>query len=238
MSITMTPAEVTQVTPLTNRLLRVTLTPEQYIDYDAGQYLEIISSNPDETLYYSIANAALGSKTYELHIRHQPNNIEQQHVLDAITKQGRVILNLPFGHCTLHALNKDRPILFIAAGTGFAPIKAMIEQLLTEGNTQAFSLFWSARTEEELYLDEKVLAWEKHVSHFDYTPHITAQNLPPLIARIEKKHPLDLNKHQVVLAGPFDFVYALRDALIKKGMPHNQLFSDAFHLEETQGEPE
>ncbi|MDX2345970.1 MAG: NAD(P)H-flavin reductase [Legionella sp.] len=236
MSITMTPAEVTDVTPLTNRLLRVTLTPEQYIHYDAGQYLEIISPNPEETLYYSIANAPLGSKKYELHIRHQPNHTEQQHVLDAITKQGRVILNLPFGTCTLHALNQEQPILLIAGGTGFAPIKAMIEQLLTDGSTQPFTLYWSARTQEDLYLDEKVLAWEKHVPHFDYIPHLTEQNSKPLIKRITEQHQTNLKNHQVVLAGPFDFVFALRDALINQNIPKEQLFSDAFALEKPSGE--
>ena len=233
MSKAITPADVTDVSPLTNRLLRVTLTPEQYIDYDAGQYLEIVSPDQNETLYYSIANAPLGSKKYELHIRHQPNHLEQQHVLDAITKQGRVILNLPFGHCTLQTLHPDRPILFIAAGTGFAPIKAMIEQLLTDGGTQPFVLFWSTRTQEELYLDEKILAWEKHVSHFNYTPYITSQNQTPLIEHITKQHQNNLSNYQVVLAGPFDFVYTLRDALIKTGIPSNQLFSDAFDLEES-----
>jgi CDP-4-dehydro-6-deoxyglucose reductase, E3 len=236
MSIAMTPAEVTHVTPLTNRLLRVTLTPEQYIHYDAGQYLEIISPNPNETLYYSIANAPLGPKTYELHIRHQPNHIEQQHVLDSITKQGRVILNLPFGACTLHALNPEKPILFIAGGTGFAPIKAMIEQLLTDGSTQPFALYWSARTQEDLYLDEKVLAWEKNVPHFKYIPHLTDQDPTPLITRIIQQHQTHLKNYQVVLAGPFDFVYALRDALIHQNIPKKQLFSDAFALEQPRGE--
>ena len=121
-------------------------------------------------------------------------------------------------------------------GTGFAPIKAMIEQLLTEGSTQPFTLFWSARKQEELYLDEKVLAWEKHVPHFNYTPHITDQDQAPLIERITKQHQTRLGNYQVVLAGPFDFVYALRDALIKQGVPRNQLFSDAFDLEAPSGE--
>ncbi len=236
MSIAMTPADVTHVSPISNRLLRVTLTPEQYIHYDAGQYLEIISPDPNETLYYSIANAPLGSKTYELHIRHQPQHMEQQHVLDAITKQGRVILNLPFGHCTLQALNTEKPILFIAAGTGFAPIKAIIEQLLTNGGTQAFTLYWSARRQEELYLDEKVLAWEKHVPHFDYMPHLTDTDKTPIITRIEQQHAHILNHCQVVLAGPFEFVYSLRDALVQAGVPQHHLFSDAFALEQPSEE--
>ena len=229
MSKEITSAQVSHVTPLTNRLLRVTLTPEHYIDYEAGQYLQVVSSS--ETLYYSIANAPLGSKTYELHIRHNPDNLEHQHILEAITKQGHVILNLPFGVCSVSALNPNKPILFIAGGTGFAPIKAMIEQLLTDGHTERFELYWSARTQEELYLDEKILAWEKHVANFTYTPHITTSQQTPLVERILKQHQNTLETWQVVLAGPFDFVYSLRDELIAHGLASEQLFSDAFHLE-------
>jgi CDP-4-dehydro-6-deoxyglucose reductase, E3 len=222
-----TSARVTQVIPLTNRLLHVTLTPEHYIPYEAGQYLQIMSST--ENPYYSIANAPLGSKTYELHIRHNPTNPEHQHILDAITQQGCLVLNLPFGHCTLRALNPDKPILFIAAGTGFAPIKAMIEQRLTDGGTQPFELYWRARTQEELYLDEKVLAWEKHVPHFRYIPHITNQHQGSLIERILKQP--NLAQYQIILAGPFDLVYTLRDNLLANGLTSEQLFSDALDLE-------
>jgi len=229
MSKKMTSAHVTQSTPLTRNLLRVTLTPEHYIPYEAGQYLQVVS--PSETLYYSIANAPLGSHTYELHIRHTPENIEHQHILNTITHRSFVVLNLPFGECTLSALDPQRPIIFIAGGTGFAPIKAMIEQLLTNGDTRPFELYWRARTQEDLYLDEQVLTWQKHVKHFDYIPHITAPNHTTLIDRLQKKHLHDLSDHQIVLAGPFDFVYSLRDDLIQYGLTHSQLFSDAFDLE-------
>jgi CDP-4-dehydro-6-deoxyglucose reductase, E3 len=229
MSKEITSAHVTQVTPLTRNLLRVTLTPEHYIPYDAGQYLQVVS--PSETLYYSIANAPLGSHTYELHIRHIPENIEHQHILNTITQQGCVILNLPFGKCTLSALDPQRPMLFVAAGTGFAPVKAMIEQLLTDGDTRPFELYWSASCQEDLYLDEQVLAWQKHVEHFDYVPHIKTPNQTTLIECIQAKHPYDLADYQVVLAGPFDLVYSLRDDLIKQGLSQSQLFSDAFDLE-------
>ncbi|NCT57704.1 MAG: NAD(P)H-flavin reductase [Legionella sp.] len=229
MSKEITSAHVTQAIPLTRSLLRVTLTPEHYIPYEAGQYLQIISSI--ETLFYSIANAPLGSHTYELHIRHTPNNLEHQHILNSLKQQGRVILNLPFGKCTLNALDPKRPIIFIAGGTGFAPIKAMIEQLLTDGDTRSFELYWSARCQEDLYLDEQVLIWKKHIEHFDYIPHIKTSHQTTLIKRIQEKHPHDLADHQVVLAGPFDLVYSLRDDLIKQGLSPNQLFSDAFDLE-------
>lgn len=229
MSKEITSAHVTQATPLTRHLLRVTLTPEHYIQYEAGQYLQVVS--PNETLYYSIANAPMGSHTYELHIRHTPENIEHQHVLNTITHLGCVILNLPFGRCTLSALDPYRPIIFVAGGTGFAPIKAMIEQLLTSGDTRSFELYWCARSQEDLYLDEKVLAWQKHIDHFEYIPHITTPNKTAFIQCILDRHPRDLADYQVVLAGPFDLIYSLRDDLIKQGLSQNQLFSDAFDLE-------
>lgn len=232
MSKTMTPAQVIQAHPLSNRLLRVFLKPEHYIDYDAGQYLKIISSNPDEKLYYSIANAPLGSKTYELHIRHEPHHDEQQHLIDVITKQGQLIIHLPFGHCTIRKLNLNQPILFIAGGTGFAPIKAMIEQLLVDDMLQPFVLYWCASTEEALYLDEKVQAWNKHVTPFRYMTHISQHEKAPLIERILQNEPL-ITSYQVVLAGPFDFVYALRDTLLANGLSQEKLFSDAFDIQNT-----
>lgn len=229
MSKKMTSAHITQATPLTRNLLRVILSPEHYIPYEAGQYLQIVS--PREAVYYSIANAPLGSHTYELHIRHIPEKIEHQHVLNTITQLGCVILNLPFGQCTLSALDPQRPLLFIAGGTGFSPIKAMIEQLLTDGDTRPFELYWTASCQEDLYLEERVLAWQKHVEHFDYTPHIKAPHHATLIKCIQEKHPDDLAYYQVVLAGPFDLVYSLRDDLINLGLSQSQLFSDAFDLE-------
>ncbi len=229
MSKEITSAHVTQATPLTRNLLHVTLAPEHYIPYESGQYLHVISST--ETLYYSIANAPLGSHTYELHIRHTPGNIEHQHILNPITQLGRVIINVPFGQCTLKTLDPYRPIIFVAGGTGFAPIKAMIETLLTEGDTRPFELYWSARCQEDLYLNEHVLTWQKHIDHFDYIPHITTPNQATLFERIQKKHPYDLTDYQIVLAGPFDLVYSLRDDLIQQGLSQNQLFSDAFDLE-------
>ena len=91
-------AKVTQVTPLTPLILRVELTPNQYLPYEAGQYLKIITAH-DES-FFSIANAPLGAKTYELHIKHYPNHPEQQHLIDTLAKQdvkllGYLIARIP-----------------------------------------------------------------------------------------------------------------------------------------------
>lgn len=222
-------AQVEQITPLTNSILQLILKPERYIDYLAGQYLQIMLG--EEAFSYSIANAPLGSHTYELHIRHSRDNPYNQPLLDDIKTKGSVKLRLPMGNCHLNALSPDKPILFIAAGTGFAPIKAMIEQLLAQGESRSFELFWGARAQNDLYMNDKVMQWHKHVPQFQYFTHLTASSKETLASMIYMRHKDDLNEWQMVMAGPFDMVYSTRDYLEANGAGREQMFSDAFDFE-------
>lgn len=224
-------AWVESAIPLTDSILQIILTPEVYIDYTAGQYLQILSSGA--AFSYSIANAPLGSHKYELHIRHSLDNPATKTMLEEIKKKGEVILRLPQGDCHINRLHKNKPIIFIAAGTGFAPIKAMIEQLLADGYPRVFELYWGARSQSDLYLDELVMNWQKHVSHFRFFSRLSSvakeETLP---AMVRSQHFLDLADWQIVLGGPFDMVYATRDALVAAGAKKENLFSDAFSFEE------
>ncbi len=229
MSKTIT-ARVEVIKPLTDSILQLFLQPETFIDYKAGQYLQILFGK--DALSYSIANAPLGAHHYELHLRHSKDNLLSQALIAEIRKTGSVRLQLPFGDCCLDNLDKDKPILFIAGGTGFAPVKAMIEQLLTETDSRPFQLFWGARSESDLYMDEKVMAWQKHVSHFQYFSSVSLRGKSTLPELILAKHAHDLKKWQIVISGPFDMVYAIRDILLESGLSKEQLFSDAFGFEQ------
>jgi CDP-4-dehydro-6-deoxyglucose reductase len=231
MKVTQTSAQVVSISPLTDRIIALQLVPDQYVDYEAGQYLQILSSG--EWLSYSIANAPLGARHYELHIRRDPTNKSNQRLFTEIKQLGRVLIRLPLGDCHLEKLDPVKPILFIAGGTGFAPIKAMIEQLLATGDKRSFALYWGARSQSDLYLDDKVLQWQAHVSHFRYVSLIAANNNRDTLATLvlkQKEH--DLSQYQFVISGPFDMVYATRDALIAVGVLNSQLYSDAFSFEE------
>ena len=116
MSPKRTHAQIINRQPLNERITCITLRPDEFIAYESGQYLDIILEG--ERLSYSIATAPLGT-TYDLHIRNHP----------ALTKTNDVIIELPFGNCTLKALEPTKPLIFIAGGTGFAPVHAMIQQL-------------------------------------------------------------------------------------------------------------
>ncbi|WP_131762227.1 NAD(P)H-flavin reductase [Legionella jamestowniensis] len=227
-------AQVERITPLTDSILQVVLKPAKYLDYQPGQYLQIITE--DGELSYSIANAPLGSHHYELHIRHSQDNAANLQLLAEIKQKGAVKIRVPQGNCHLDKLSPQRPILFIAGGTGFAPIKAMIEQLLATGDKRPFELFWGARSQSDLYMDEKVMQWQAHVEHFHYFSLLSNTSKETLASVILDHHSSDLQLWQIVIAGPFDMVYAIRDILLEQGVPREQLFSDAFAFEEIKGE--
>ncbi|ASQ44639.1 NAD(P)H-flavin reductase [Legionella clemsonensis] len=223
-------AQVERITPLTDSILQIILKPAKYFDYQPGQYLQIITHSGE--LSYSIANAPLGSHQYELHIRHSQDNVINQQLLSEIKQHGAVKIRVPQGNCHLDKLSPKRPILFIAGGTGFAPIKAMIEQLLATGDKRLFELFWGARSQSDLYMDEKVMQWQAHVEHFRYFSLLSNTSKETLASVILDHHRDDLQQWQIVIAGPFDMVYVIRDVLLAHGVPHKQLFSDAFAFEE------
>jgi len=222
-------AHIEQINPLTDSILQLILNPIEYVDYHAGQYLQIISG--DDAFSYSIANAPLGSRKYELHIRHSCDNPYNQRLLAEMKRHGAVKIRLPLGVCDLTHMDPKKPILFIAGGTGFAPIKAMIEQLLAEGEPHSFELFWGARTQSDLYMDEKVAYWQTHVRHFQYFSLLSDTNPTTLASIVNARHANNINDWQIVISGPFDMVYNTRDQLLAKGALIENLFSDAFQFE-------
>ena len=219
-------ARVESITPLTDSILQLILKPDVYIDYQAGQYLQIMHEN--EAFSYSIANAPLGSHQYELHIRHTRDNPYNQPMFAEIKRKGVVMIRVPMGECNVRRLHPDKPILFIAGGTGFAPIKAMIEQLLADGESRPFELFWGARSQSDLYMDDKVLRWQAHVNHFKYYSLLSENNQMTLADMVLEQHVTDIHDWQIVISGPFDMAYSIRDTLVAQGVVPENIFSDAF----------
>jgi CDP-4-dehydro-6-deoxyglucose reductase len=223
-------AKIDTITPLTDSILQLILAPEHYVDYAAGQYLQIVSEK--DALSYSIANAPLGSHKYELHIRHTRDNPHYQPLLEEIKQKGSITIQLPLGNCHVNRLHPQKPIIFIAGGTGFAPIKAMIEQLLTKDEPRDFELFWGARSQSDLYMNEKAINWQKHVRGFSYFTQLSDSSKKTLASMVLAHHAHDLNDWQIVISGPFDMAYSTRDQLIAHGALTDNLFSDAFDFEQ------
>lgn len=226
-------AVVDHISPLTDSIMQLVLNPSHYQEYQAGQYLQLILG--EEALSYSIANAPLGSKKYELHIRHSINNQSNQKLFSHIKQEGKVNIQIPFGNCSIERLDPARPIIFIAGGTGFAPVKAMIEQLLSNANQREIEFYWGARMRNDLYMHEKVLHWQRCVNHLKYFSVVSEETPQSLDSLVLSHHPYDLNDWQIVISGPFDMVYRLRDILVKQGASKENMYSDAFDFETFEG---
>lgn len=223
-----TMATVVSVKRLNPSVWQYILQPDQWVAYHAGQYLQIHGAEGDN--FFSIANAPLGAQTYALHIR-PPRDPHKQAVLQTqLALHQRVSVSLPFGHCDITHLQPQKPILFIAAGTGFAPIQAMIQYNLAEITPRKFELYWSVHTAEDFYLSETLQDWRQQISDFYYCAHVTQKARSSLISQVLSRHPNDIQDWQIVMAGPFDLMILIRDALVLAGVTPDAIFSDAFEF--------
>lgn len=219
-------AEVVAIEPLTQDILRVMLKPAHYVPYQAGQYLQVLLA--DDAVSYSIANAPLGARQYELHVRHRVENVMSQQVVREMREQGEVTIFAPLGHCHVGCLDWAQPILWIAQGTGFAPIKAMIEQGLADGVLPPSVLCWILTTASDGYLETWISQWEQHVADFHFVEALMETETNELVSQLLQAFPGQQQHLQVVLAGSFDRMRALRTALIHQGVRAERIFSDAF----------
>jgi CDP-4-dehydro-6-deoxyglucose reductase len=219
---------IEDVAPLTETIFRLYMNPEDTFTYQPGQYIEIMT--PHGAFPFSIANAPLGKTKIELHIRHANDNPLNQWLLKTIREKGRWSISEAKGHCTLSCLKEEKPILFVAGGTGFSPIKAMLEQLLFEGDRRLIHFCWLANKKEDFYLDQTVKQWANHVENFFYTPLISSRNQTNLgLASVLKEtYKKTVTQFQVVLAGPFELVFSLQGELSNLGIAKEVMYSDAF----------
>lgn len=140
---------------------------EKPMPYQAGQYLLI--RYPEESLMpFSIANAPSADHTIELHIRVAPDDLPTQQFIKLIMRTHEITLQGPLGHCEYK--NHNGPLIILAAGTGFAPAKAIIEQITHTNPQQSCYLYWTVKQSEDFYLPELPSLWKKELRHFHFIP--------------------------------------------------------------------
>jgi len=224
--------QVDYVKPLTDHIVQISLHPINAVrfHYLAGQYLKIITADGQQTPF-SIASAPLGGKQIELHICHTKDNIYSNTLLKEVQQTGRLTISGPFGHCIYH---KEflYPTILLAGGTGFAPLKAIIEQALAEGDNTPKHLYWGAKAASDLYLHELAQHWAKTVENFRYTavlsePADNWQGKTGLVHAAVVQDYTDLSHYQIYAAGPPDMVFIALQAFELLGLPRDRVYSDA-----------
>ncbi|MGB3289030.1 MAG: CDP-6-deoxy-delta-3,4-glucoseen reductase [Burkholderiaceae bacterium] len=206
--------------------------------YYAGQYIEFILKD-GRRRSYSMATPPQESNLVELHIRHTPGGVFTDHVFGAGETQMKLreILRVegPFGSFFLRE-DSDKPLVFVASGTGFAPIKAIVERMIAEGVRRPTVLYWGGRRPADLYMNELALQWTKDLPGFSYVP-VVSEALPEdgWTGRVGFVHQAvlqdfpDLSGHQVYACGaPVVVESARRDFMQLSGLPEDAFFADAF----------
>ena len=199
--------------------------------FKAGQYLKIVMEDGDRR-NFSMANAARDNDGAELHIRHVPEGKFSMRALSRLSVGDRLRIELPYGDFHLRA--SERPVILLASGTGFSPIKSIIETAIHTGNRRAMHLYWGARCREDLYLAELPTRWTKRLPWFCFTPVLSE---PPLswIGRTGLVHNAiredhgDLSGADVYACGnPLMVRAAHRDFVASHRMPDARFFAEAF----------
>ncbi|HTS39169.1 MAG TPA: 2Fe-2S iron-sulfur cluster-binding protein [Xanthobacteraceae bacterium] len=198
------------------------------IHFKAGQNLEVIL--PDgERRNFSMANPPHESDGVQLHIRHVPNGVFTGYVYDKLARGDLLRVELPFGNFTLQ--ESDKPILFVAGSTGFAPIKSIIEDALRQNNPRPMTLYWGARTRRGLY-SELPRKWGALNPRFAYIPVLS--DAPEAGFRSGLVHQAVLADHrslagfQAYVCGPPVMTTAAKRDFFAAGLPPEQFFVDAF----------
>jgi CDP-4-dehydro-6-deoxyglucose reductase len=221
-------------------ILHLQLPANDPLRYHAGQYVEFLLAGGARRSY-SMANAphTQGDKpAIELHVRHLPGGLFTDHVFGAMKEKEILRIEGPFGSFFLRE-DSDRPMVLLASGTGFAPIKAIVEHLEWKRSHRPAVLYWGCRTRADLYLHAWAEAAAARLPNLRYVPvlseprdddgwsgrtglvhHAVMQDLP------------DLSRHQVYACGaPVMVESAQRDFVARCALPGDEFYADAFTSE-------
>jgi CDP-4-dehydro-6-deoxyglucose reductase len=232
--------EVKSYKLLTPHVVQIFLEPAAApLLYEAGQYIKVV--HPDKTTSpFSIANAPEVSSTLELHLLVLKKNGKAMEIFQQVKEKKPLILRGPFGAGTPHHLDAEKPLIFIARGTGFSPIKAVIEALSQKPTYPAIHFFWSAPGWRDLYLRDLIKDWVKTLRDFQFTAVLTREFLPHEPLEVVKYGSVpdlvlqaypDLASHQVYVSGPETLVYEALEAFQQKGLSRENFYSDVFDYE-------
>jgi len=236
------PVRVAALTRLTHDVMHVQLQlpATSPLQWHAGQYIEFIL--PDGTRRaYSMANAPqphTGAPIMELHIRHMPGGRFTDHVFSTLKERDILRIEGPFGSFFLRE-NTQQPVILLASGTGFAPVKALMEHMQHQGITRQTTLYWGVRRPHDLYMDGWMRERMAEMPQLHYVP-VVSDALPEdgwqgrtgWVHAAVLEDFADLSGHQVYACGTPAMVQAARNSYSsQRGLPEEAFFADAFTSE-------
>lgn len=213
--------------------LHLQLPASERLQFLAGQYIEFILKD-GQRRSFSIANAPHDSDFIQVHLRIIPNGTFTNFVANELQEKAIMRLEAPMGSFFLRE-DSDKPIIFMATGTGIAPIKGIIEHMLHNNIKRDIALYFGARHLEDLYLHDLCEKWAAFTPHLSYTPVLSKpksddnwQGQTGYVQDAVLQDFQDLSGYQVYACGSPNMINDARALLMKNGLPEEEFFSDAF----------
>ncbi len=219
-------------------VLKLQLPAADTFRFYAGQYIEVLLKD-GKRRSYSMANAPHDAAALELHVRHLSGGLFTDHVFGAAATQmkEREILRLegPYGSFFLRE-DSTLPIILLASGTGFAPIKAIVEHMIHEQIQRPVTLYWGGRRPVDLYMYGLAQGWAESVPGFNFVP-VISDALPEddwngrtgFVHRAVMEDFPDMSGHQVYACGaPIMVDSARREFVATCHMSDDAFFADSF----------
>ena len=225
-------------------VMRLQLPAADVFKYHAGQYVEFLLRDGARRAY-SMANAPhtqAQTQGVELHIRHTPGGKFTDHVFSAMKEKEILRVEGPFGSFYLRE-ESTKPMVLLAAGTGFAPIKAMIEHMQFKAITRPAVLYWGGRRPADLYMHDWVLGKLADMPNLTYIP-VVSDALPEdawtgrtgFVHNAVLQDMTDLSGHQVYACGAPIVVDSAQAAYIAAGLPEDEFYADSFVTEKDKAQ--
>jgi CDP-4-dehydro-6-deoxyglucose reductase, E3 len=211
--------------------LHLQLPSGERLQFLPGQYIEFILRNGKRRAF-SIANAPHADYGLELHLRLVKGGEFTEYVFNELAEKAIMRIEAPFGSFHLRE-ESNKPIIFAATGTGFAPIKAIIEHMLYNDIQRPMTLYWGGRQPIDLYMDDLCKRWQQHVPTFTYVPVLSK---PPIdwagrtgyVQQAITEDMPNLSGYEVYVCGLPNMVDDAQKQFAVHGLEEGAFFSDAF----------
>jgi CDP-4-dehydro-6-deoxyglucose reductase len=214
-------------------VLKLKLPASERMQFLAGQYVDILLKD-GKRRSFSMANAPHSDEFIELHIRAVPGGTFSQHVMNDMKERAILRFEGPLGSFFLRE-DSDKPIIFMAGGTGFAPIKAIIEHAFYTHIDREMVLYWGARSLSDLYLPQLPAQWQKEHPNFTFIPVLSDpkpednwQGRTGLVHQAILDDFTDMSGYQVYSCGAPIMIEVGRNAFVERGLPEEEFYADSF----------
>ncbi|MER2537719.1 MAG: CDP-6-deoxy-delta-3,4-glucoseen reductase [Azonexus sp.] len=213
--------------------MHLRLPANERLQFLAGQYIDILLKDGKKRSF-SLANAPHDDALLQLHIRHVPGGLFTDQVFSTMKVRDILRFNGPHGSFYLREDSK-KPMIFLAGGTGFAPIKGLVEHAIAEKCTRPIYIYWGAKARVDLYMPDLPKQWAAAHANIKFVPVLSEPAADDawtgrtgLVHQSVTVDHQNLSDFQVYACGSPGMIDAAKRDFLAAGLPEEEFFADAF----------